>query len=63
MLTPAELREQSQRYRDASEGEATPELRRRLASHAQALIQLADRLERPRLQPAEYARLEAAKSE
>jgi hypothetical protein len=45
MLTPLELREQSQFYRNASAQETVPALRRRLASHALALAQLAERLE------------------
>jgi hypothetical protein len=46
MLTPAELRDQSRVYRDASVKEAAPEFKRRLASHALALAQLAERIER-----------------
>ena len=46
MVTPLELREQSQVYRAASEQETVPALSRRLASHALALAQLAERLER-----------------
>lgn len=45
MLTPLELREQSRFYRTASAQETVPALRRRLASHALALAQLAERLE------------------
>ncbi len=46
MLTPSELRDQARFYRDASVQEPVPELRRRLASHALALAQLAERVER-----------------
>src|SRR5229473_481726 len=40
MPTPAQLREASQLYCQAAETEATPEIGRRLASHALALTQL-----------------------
>ncbi|MGO8915493.1 MAG: hypothetical protein ACLQJR_06255 [Stellaceae bacterium] len=46
LLTPAELREQSDLYRQAAEKEATLEIKRRLASHALALAQLAERIKR-----------------
>ena len=46
MLTPAELRERSRLYREASAKESEPEFKRRLASHALALAQLAERVER-----------------
>lgn len=46
MLTPAELREQSRLYREASAKESVPEFKRRFASHALALAQLAERIER-----------------
>jgi hypothetical protein len=46
LLTPAELRERSQLYRQAAERETTPEIKRRLASHALALAELAERIER-----------------
>ncbi len=45
-LTPAELREQSDLYRQAAEKETTLEIKRRLASHALALAQLAERIKR-----------------
>jgi hypothetical protein len=44
--TPAELREQSRLYRQAAEKETTVEFKRRLASHALALAQLAEKIER-----------------
>jgi hypothetical protein len=46
MPTPAQLREASQLYWQAAENEATPEIGRRLASHALALTQLAEVIER-----------------
>jgi hypothetical protein len=46
MPTPAQLREASQLYCQAAETEATPEIGRRLASHALALTQLAEVIER-----------------
>jgi hypothetical protein len=46
MPTPAQLREASRLYRDAAENEATPEIGRLLASHALALTQLAEVVER-----------------
>lgn len=55
MLTPSELRDQARLYRDASAQEPVLELRRRLASHALALAQLAERVERE-----QAARLRAA---
>ena len=48
LLTPADLRELSRLYRDASEKETTLEIKRRLASHALALAQLAEKIERAR---------------
>ncbi len=45
-LTPAELREQSRQYLEAAQNDATPEMKRSLASHALALIQLAQQIER-----------------
>jgi hypothetical protein len=46
MPTPSQLREASRLYRQAAEDEAAPEIGRRLASHALALIQLAEVIER-----------------
>jgi hypothetical protein len=44
--TPAELREESRQYRQAAKKETTPEISRRLALHALALAQLAEKIER-----------------
>ena len=41
-----ELRAEARRYREAAKKETSPEIRRRLASHALALAQLAEKLER-----------------
>lgn len=46
LLRPARLRELSQFYRQAAKREATAEIRRRLASHALALAELAEKIER-----------------
>jgi rubrerythrin len=46
LLRPAKLRELSQLYRQAAEEEATLEIKRRLASHALVLAQLAEKIER-----------------
>lgn len=46
MPTPAELRAGSQLYRDAGRKETDPHLRHRLACHALALAQLAEKIER-----------------
>jgi hypothetical protein len=46
MLTPAELRDQSRRYREAAAKEIVVEFKRRLASHALALAFLAEKVER-----------------
>ena len=46
MATPAELREQARLYRLAVEDESTPAIKVRLASHAFALAQLAEAIER-----------------
>ena len=46
MLTPAELRDQSRLYREASAKEIVLEFKRRLASHALALALLAEKAER-----------------
>jgi len=45
MPTPAELREGSQFYREAGRKETDPHLRHRLARHALALAQLAEKIE------------------
>lgn len=45
-LRPAKLRELSQLYRQAAKKEATLEIKRRLASHALALAELAERIAR-----------------
>jgi hypothetical protein len=45
-MTPAELREQSRLSRQAALDETTREIKLRLASHALALAQLAERIER-----------------
>ncbi len=44
--TPAELREQARRFQQAAENEPAPEIRRPLLSHAFALAQFAEHLER-----------------
>jgi hypothetical protein len=46
MPTPGQLREAARRYCDAAEDEATPEIKRRLASHARALAELAEAIDR-----------------
>ena len=46
MPTPAELREQSRLYRKATDKEITLAIKRRLASHALALAELAEKIER-----------------
>jgi hypothetical protein len=46
MPTPAQWREGARRYCNAAEAEATPEISRRLASHAVALAELAEKIER-----------------
>lgn len=46
MLTPAELRELSRSYRKTAETTANPHFKRYLASHALALAQLAENIER-----------------
>ena len=46
MPTPAELRERSGLAQQAAEREAAPHLKRLLASHAFALAQLAEKIER-----------------
>jgi len=46
MSTAAEFREESRLYRQEAIKEADPHFKRRLASHALALAQLAERLER-----------------
>jgi hypothetical protein len=46
MPTPAQWREGARRYCNAAEAEATPEISRRLASHAGALTALAETIER-----------------
>jgi hypothetical protein len=46
MPTPAQLRDGSRLCVQAAEKEATPEIKRRLASHALALAQLAENIER-----------------
>jgi hypothetical protein len=46
MMTPTELREEARRYRQASAEETEPHLKRHLASHALALAQLAEMIER-----------------
>jgi len=44
--TSAELREQSRQYREIAEKEITVAIKQRLASHALALAQLAEKIER-----------------
>jgi len=46
MRTPAELREASRLAREAASAEAELHIRMRLANHALALAQLAERIER-----------------
>jgi hypothetical protein len=46
MPTPGELREDARRYKRAARDEATPEIKIRLVSHAFALAQLAEKIER-----------------
>ena len=48
VATPSMLREDVQRYLQAASEESVPEIKRRLASHAFALSQLAERIERSR---------------
>ncbi len=45
MLTPAQLRDASRLYLQAAEEETTLDIKRRLASHALALAQLAEHTE------------------
>jgi hypothetical protein len=40
------LREEARQYRQAAKKETSPEIRRRLANHALALAQLAEKIER-----------------
>jgi hypothetical protein len=49
MPTPAELREASRQAREAATKETAPHLKQTLASHAFALAQLAEKLEREEL--------------
>jgi type VI protein secretion system component VasA len=46
MATPAALREQSRLYMEAARKELAPHLKRLLESHAFALAQLAEKIER-----------------
>jgi hypothetical protein len=46
MPTPAELREQSHQYREIAERESALAIKRSLVSHALALAQLAEKIER-----------------
>jgi hypothetical protein len=46
MMTPTELRDEARLYRQAAAEESEPHLKRRLASHALALAQLAEMIER-----------------
>jgi len=46
LLTPAEWRARSRLYRQMAETETALEIRRRLASHALVLAQLAEKIER-----------------
>ena len=46
--TPAELRERSRLYREIAEKEITLPIKRRLAHHALALAQFAEKIERER---------------
>ncbi len=46
MLDSVELREQARRYRQTANNESTPQLKQMLTSHALALAQLAERVER-----------------
>lgn len=46
MLTPAELREASRLYREASARECAPALSQLLAAHASELAMLAEKIER-----------------
>jgi len=48
VATPSMLREDVRRYLEAASEETVPEIKRRLASHAFALSQLAERIERNR---------------
>lgn len=57
MPKPAELREESRLYRQVARKEATPHLKQMLASHALALAELAERMER---KEAERIKLEKA---
>jgi len=58
MSTPAELRELSRRSREAAAKEKTPQIKRGLASHALALAQLAERIERKEAAPRTKGRRE-----
>ena len=55
MIDAAELREQARRYRQTANHETTPQLKQMLASHALALAQLAERVERREAAQAEHA--------
>ena len=46
MPTPGELRDEARLYRQAARKESSPEIRRKLANHALALAQLAEKIER-----------------
>ncbi len=46
MSQVAALREQSREFREKADQETTPRLKQLLASHAQALTQLAEKIER-----------------
>jgi hypothetical protein len=51
MLTPAELRHNSRVFRHSAMSENNPHLKLRLASHALALAQLAEAIERATKEP------------
>lgn len=53
MPTPAALRENARRYKRFAASETTQHLKLRLASHARALVQLADSIEREETAQAE----------
>ena len=46
MPTPIKLREQSALYRETATAATAPHFKKRLADHARALAQLAERIER-----------------
>ena len=46
MPRPGELRDEARLYRQAAREESSPEIRRKLAAHALALAQLAEKIER-----------------